>query len=89
MSLATRIHPAKNQSPQAMTLGEHFGELRYRLIVCVATFTVMTALAAIAYEPILHVLIRPLCSVDVTRVPRRAPSMALPGWAQERIAASL
>jgi sec-independent protein translocase protein TatC len=50
-------------SPEAMTVGQHIGELRYRLIVSVSTFTAMAIFAAFAYEPILHVLIRPLCSV--------------------------
>ena len=54
-------------SPQAMTLGQHIGELRYRLIICVSAFAVMTTIAAIFYEPILHVLIRPLCTVDAAR----------------------
>jgi sec-independent protein translocase protein TatC len=44
-----------------MTVGEHLGELRYRLIISVSTFTAMAILAAFAYEPILHVLLRPLC----------------------------
>jgi sec-independent protein translocase protein TatC len=51
-------------SPEAMTVGEHLAELRYRLIVSVSAFTAMAILAALAYEPILHVLIRPLCSVS-------------------------
>ena len=61
-SFALRFRPNK-PSPEAMTLGEHLGELRYRLIVSVSAFAAMTILAAVAYEPILHVLLRPLCSV--------------------------
>ena len=61
-SFALRFRPNK-PSPEAMTLGEHLGELRYRLIVSVSAFAAMAILAAVAYEPILHVLIRPLCSV--------------------------
>jgi sec-independent protein translocase protein TatC len=56
----------KKPSPEAMTVGEHFGELRYRLIVSVSAFTAMAIVAALAYEPILHLLIRPLCSVDAS-----------------------
>src|SRR5580698_4433298 len=47
-----------------MTLAEHLGELRYRLVICVAAFVVMALLCVFLYEPILHFLIRPLCNVD-------------------------
>jgi sec-independent protein translocase protein TatC len=53
-------------SPEAMTVGEHFGELRYRLIVSVSAFAAMAIVAVFAYEPILHLLIRPLCGVDAS-----------------------
>jgi len=55
---------AEKPSPDAMTLGEHLGELRRRLVVCVIALVVTTTIAVIAYEPILHVLLRPLCAVD-------------------------
>ncbi|HVB90891.1 MAG TPA: twin-arginine translocase subunit TatC [Acidimicrobiales bacterium] len=55
-------------SPDNMTLGEHLGELRRRLIVCVAAFVLASIVAVIAYEPILHFLIRPLCNVDASRL---------------------
>jgi sec-independent protein translocase protein TatC len=61
-SFALRFRPNK-QSSETMTLGEHLGELRYRLIVSVSAFTAMAILAAFVYEPILHLLLRPLCSV--------------------------
>lgn len=48
-------------SPDNMTLTQHLGELRYRLIVCVLAFAVTTTAAVIAYEPILRFLIHPLC----------------------------
>ena len=51
-------------SPDAMTLGEHLGELRRRLIICVMAFVVAAMVCAFVYEPILHFLIRPLCNVD-------------------------
>ena len=47
-----------------MTLGEHLGELRYRVIVSVCAFVAMATVAVFAYEPILHLLLRPLCNVD-------------------------
>jgi sec-independent protein translocase protein TatC len=51
-------------SPDNMTLGEHLGELRYRLVVCVVAFIVAAMVCVFLYEPILHFLIRPLCNVD-------------------------
>ena len=37
-----------------------------RLIVCVAVFIVTSLISVVAYEPILHFLIKPLCDVDVS-----------------------
>ncbi len=51
-------------SPDAMTLGEHLGELRRRVIICAIAFVAAALFATVAYEPILHFLIRPLCNVD-------------------------
>jgi sec-independent protein translocase protein TatC len=48
-------------SPDNMTLTQHLGELRYRLIICVAAFLVTTLIAVIEYQPILHFLLHPLC----------------------------
>jgi sec-independent protein translocase protein TatC len=59
------IGPRKEKpSPDSMTLGEHLGELRRRLIVCVLVFVVTTMVCVFAYQPILHFLLRPLCNVD-------------------------
>ena len=55
-------------SPDNMTLGEHLGELRRRVIICVIAFVVAATIAVFAYEPILHFLLRPLCSVDASTV---------------------
>ena len=63
MTLFALLSRPNKPSPEAMTLGQHLGELRYRLIVSVSAFAAMAILAAFAYEPILHVLIRPLCAV--------------------------
>jgi sec-independent protein translocase protein TatC len=63
MALSAVVARPNKPSPESMTVGQHIGELRYRLIVSVSTFTAMAIFAAFAYEPILHVLIRPLCSV--------------------------
>jgi sec-independent protein translocase protein TatC len=47
-----------------MTLAQHLGELRYRVIISLGAFLTMAIVAVIAYEPILHLLLRPLCGVD-------------------------
>ncbi len=51
-------------SPDAMTLGEHLGELRKRLMICILAFIVAAIIATVDYESILHFLVRPLCNVD-------------------------
>jgi sec-independent protein translocase protein TatC len=51
-------------SANSMNLSQHLGELRHRLLVCVIALTLAILVAVIAYEPILHFLIRPLCDVD-------------------------
>jgi sec-independent protein translocase protein TatC len=55
-------------SPDNMTLAEHLGELRYRVIISAIAFVVGVIVCAIAYEPILHFLLRPLCQADAGRV---------------------
>jgi sec-independent protein translocase protein TatC len=47
-----------------MTLAEHLGELRRRLIVSLLAFVVAAGVAVALYSPILHLLLRPLCSVN-------------------------
>lgn len=44
-----------------MTLVQHLGELRRRLIVSIAATAVGAVVAFVAYEPILGVLLRPYC----------------------------
>jgi sec-independent protein translocase protein TatC len=61
-------------SPDNMTLGEHLGELRRRLIICVIAFVVAATIAVFAYEPILHFLLRPLCNVDASTVHQKKTS---------------
>lgn len=50
-------------SPDSMTLGEHLGELRRRVIICVIAFVAAATIAVVAYQPILNFLLRPLCNV--------------------------
>ena len=69
--MATLPFTAKRKnrpSPDNMTLGEHLGELRRRVIICVIAFTAAATVAVVAYEPILHFLLRPLCTVDASTV---------------------
>jgi sec-independent protein translocase protein TatC len=66
-------------SPNSMTLGEHLGELRRRLIICVVVFVITTTFAVFAYEPILHFLIKPLCNVDAATGHHSAAATALFG----------
>jgi sec-independent protein translocase protein TatC len=60
-----------------MTLSEHLGELRYRVIICVVAFLVAATIGVIAYEPILHFLLRPLCSVDAVNHHRTSTANSL------------
>ncbi len=53
-------------SPDNMTLGEHLGELRRRVIICVIAFVVAATIAVFAYQPILNFLLHPLCSVEAS-----------------------
>ncbi|MHB1583657.1 MAG: twin-arginine translocase subunit TatC [Acidimicrobiales bacterium] len=51
-------------SPDAMTLSEHLGELRRRLVVALAAFVVAASLAAVFYDQMLSVLQHPYCTVS-------------------------
>jgi sec-independent protein translocase protein TatC len=53
-------------TPDNMTLGEHLGELRRRVIISVLAFLIAATVAVFLYEPILHFLLRPLCNVDAS-----------------------
>ena len=66
-------------SPDAMSINEHLGELRHRVVICVLAFVAAAITAAVLYEPILHFLIRPLCQVDSTSVDHAASSFGAHG----------
>ena len=66
VSLPFTVKRKKRPSPDNMTLGEHLGELRRRLIICVIGFTAAALVAVFAYQPILNFLLHPLCSVDAS-----------------------
>jgi sec-independent protein translocase protein TatC len=75
MTVALTTKGREKASPDSMTLGQHLGELRRRIVVCVIAFTIATIVAVIAYQPILHVLIRPLCTVDASTAHRQATAL--------------
>ena len=54
-----------SRAATSMTVIEHLRELRYRLVVSLAAFLVLTVVAFIFYDPILEFIRRPLC-----RMPR-------------------
>ena len=53
----------KRSAVAAMSMMEHLGELRDRLIVSAVAFLALSMLAFFFYEPILEFLKRPLCEV--------------------------
>lgn len=54
----------RKQKATTMTVMEHLGELRTRLIVSAAAFAIAAVAVFVVYEPILELLRRPLCSLD-------------------------
>jgi sec-independent protein translocase protein TatC len=60
-------------TPDNMTLGEHLGELRRRVIISVIAFAIAATVAVFLYEPILHFLLRPLCNVDASTAHHTSP----------------
>ena len=48
-------------TPDAMTLGEHLGELRRRLIICICAIAVGAIVTYVLYDQILAVLQAPYC----------------------------
>lgn len=50
--------------PDEMTLGEHLGELRRRVVIAVAAFVLAACVAAVFYNGLLHILQRPYCDIN-------------------------
>ena len=71
--LIARVRAARRRppDPDAMTLTEHLGELRRRLIIAVVAFVVAATVAAVFYNRLLSILQHPYCQV---RPARTAPS---------------
>jgi sec-independent protein translocase protein TatC len=63
MARTMRKSEKVHSSPDSMTLFEHLGELRRRLIICVIVFVAGTIVCYLGYNHILGLLRRPLCEV--------------------------
>jgi sec-independent protein translocase protein TatC len=53
----------RDERAQSMTIMEHLGELRTRLIISAVAFVVVSAVAFAFYDPIFEFLRRPLCDL--------------------------
>lgn len=63
--MAVRLSGRKSRpSPDAMTLAEHLGELRRRLMISLVAFVVAGSLAAVFYEHMLSFLQHPYCQAN-------------------------
>ncbi len=61
MNLTLKRRQTAKPSPDAMTLAEHLGELRRRVVIAAVAFVVMGTVAFVAYNPILAFLKHPYC----------------------------
>lgn len=72
MPLSERVsalrHPRAH--PDSMTLGEHLGELRRRLVVAIVAFVVLACVAAAFYNWELSLLRHPYCAIHSARACR-------------------
>ncbi|HLN15911.1 MAG TPA: twin-arginine translocase subunit TatC [Acidimicrobiales bacterium] len=62
--MAIRLIKRERPSPDAMTLAEHLGELRRRLVISAIAFVIAGTFAAIFYNQMLHWLQRPYCQIN-------------------------
>ena len=56
-----KLDDVPKSSPNAMTLVEHLGELRKRLVICVASFVVTASVSWVLYPRVLRLFERPYC----------------------------
>jgi sec-independent protein translocase protein TatC len=63
MAISLKRRAEQKASPNAMTLAEHIGELRRRVIVSVIAFVLAATVAFVFYNPILGWLKEPYCQV--------------------------
>jgi len=62
MATLVRRRNGPRPSPDAMTLGEHLGELRRRLVLCLAVFAISAVVAYLLYNRLLAFLEHPYCA---------------------------
>jgi sec-independent protein translocase protein TatC len=60
----SRQNKEPRPAPDSMTIFEHLGELRRRLIICAVAFVAGAIFAYIIYGPILHWLTQPYCTIN-------------------------
>jgi sec-independent protein translocase protein TatC len=63
MAVLLRLRRSQRPSPQAMSLAQHLGELRRRVLIMAGAFIAAAIFAALAYPQILHFLQAPYCHV--------------------------
>ena len=61
MTVTLKRQSEPKPKPDAMTLAEHLGELRRRVMICALVFIVAATVAFIVYSPILDFLKHPYC----------------------------
>ena len=59
-----RTSRGRRPAPDSMTLAEHLGELRRRLIISLVAFVIAGTVAAIFSEPLLRLLQHPYCTAN-------------------------
>lgn len=63
MALRLHRHAAPRPSPEAMTVVEHLGELRHRVVVSIVAVAVGAAIAFALYGHVLSFFVHPYCRV--------------------------
>ena len=58
-----RFRRKKRSKRSTMTMMEHLGELRRRLIISLSAFLLISVVAFVFYEPLLDFIRQPLCKV--------------------------
>jgi len=68
MSLLGSIRPVRSPkiSPNQMSIVQHLAELRRRVVISLGFFVIAAVVSYVAYGPVLHFLLEPLCHVALT-----------------------
>ena len=64
MALSLKRRGEARTSPDSMTLAEHLGELRKRVLICALAFVIAATVAFLLYRPILSFLQHPYCEAN-------------------------